>query len=103
MTVPRPQPIPEYVKKNFETLLRAFDDGTICLVSAVRKADSAPVVLLCAMGYDEKDFYPTPFAVMMEGNPYELFYDPTAYEPSVETTVHQNEMGADAHEAPPEG
>ncbi len=66
-------------RQNFETLLRAASDGALALVSAVRKADQNPVALVCAMQQNEDDsITPVPFAVMVEGNPFELFDDPTA-------------------------
>ena len=64
---------------NFDTLLRAASDGALALVSAVRKADQNPVALVCAMRQHEDDtITPVPFAVMVEGNTFELFDDPTA-------------------------
>ncbi len=66
-------------RHNFETLLRAASDGALALVSAVRKADQNPVALVCAMQHNDDDtITPVPFAVMVEGNPFELFQDPTA-------------------------
>lgn len=63
---------------NFDTLLRAADDGALALVSAIRKADQQPVALVCAMQENEDEtITPVPFAVMVEGNPFELFEDPT--------------------------
>ena len=64
---------------NFDTLLRAVDDGALALVSAIRKADQQPVALVCAMQQNDDDtITPVPFAVLVEGNPFELFEDPTA-------------------------
>ena len=63
-------------KRNFETLLEAATNGDLALVSTIRKADGAKVALLCAMGRDGSDYYPAPLAVMIEGNPYELFENP---------------------------
>lgn len=64
---------------NFETLLRAANDGALALVSAIRKSDQQSVALVCAMqSYDDETITPVPFAVMVEGNPFELFDDPTA-------------------------
>lgn len=61
-------------QQNFNTLLRAADDGALALVSAIRKADQRPVALVCAMQQNEDDtITPVPFAVMVEGNPFELF------------------------------
>ena len=66
-------------RHNFDTLLRAASDGALALVSAVRKANQNPVALVCAMHQNEDDtITPVPFAVMVEGNPFELFDDPTA-------------------------
>ena len=66
-------------RTNFQTLLRAADDNALALVSAVRKADQQPVALVCAMQHnpDDETITPVPFAVMVEGNPFDLFDDPT--------------------------
>lgn len=65
-------------RTNFGTLLRAADDGALALVSAIRKADQQAVALVCAMQRNEDGtITPIPFAVMVEGNPFELFEDPT--------------------------
>ena len=65
-------------RMNFDTLLRAAEDGALALVSAIRKADQQPVALVCAMQQNEDDtITPVPFAVMVDGNPFELFEDPT--------------------------
>lgn len=62
---------------NFETLLAAARNGDLCLVSAIRKADQANVALICAVNRDSNFVEPVPLAVMVEGNPFELFEDPT--------------------------
>ena len=64
-------------KDNFATLKRAFLNGDVALVSAIRKSDQTPVALICAMSKDGETLNPTPLAVMIEGNPYKLFDDPT--------------------------
>jgi hypothetical protein len=69
-----PRKLREGDRANFETLLQAAKNGDLALVSAVRKSDGAKVALVCAMGRDGEAFYPTPFAVMVEGNPFELFH-----------------------------
>ena len=74
----KPPRLCEGDRHNFETLLRAADDGAVALVSAIRKADQQPVALVCAMQEnDDETITPIPFAVMVEGNPFELFDDPT--------------------------
>jgi hypothetical protein len=63
---------------NFKTIRRAMGDGALALVSAVRKADRKPVALVCAMGQTgDGAITPVPLAVMVEGDPYEDFEDPT--------------------------
>ena len=65
-------------RASFQTLLGAADDDALALVSAIRKADQQPVALVCAMQHNDDDtITPVPFAVMVEGNPFELFDDPT--------------------------
>ena len=75
MSAKPPALLPGY-KANFETLKQAAENGDLALVSAIRKADQAPVALVCAMNFDGKFYRPAPLAVLVEGNPYELFEDP---------------------------
>mgnify|MGYP001450479539 CR=1 FL=1 len=60
-------------KKNFETLQAATRDGMVALVSARRKSDGAKVALACAVNRSDGTMELVPLAVMVEGNPYELF------------------------------
>jgi hypothetical protein len=79
MKKPTPKPpalLPGY-KANFETLKRACLSGDLALVSAIRKADGKPVALVCAIEVRDGLCWPVPFAVMVEGNPFKLFHDPT--------------------------
>lgn len=64
--------------ENFETLRRACLAGDLALVSAVRKGDQAKVALVCAMQQnDDGTITPVPFAEMVNGNPFEMYEDPT--------------------------
>lgn len=75
---PTPGPLLPSYKKNFKQLQRASKNGDLSLVSAIRKSDRANVALVCAMQWNEDNtITPIPFAVMVEGNPFELFEDPT--------------------------
>jgi len=77
-TAPTPRALRPGDKANFKQLMRACDHRHLALVSAIRKADQAQVALVCAMQENEdKTISPIPFAVMIEGNPFELFEDPT--------------------------
>lgn len=72
-----PKLMPGYIT-NFETLKEACIAGDLALVSAIRKSDNKPVALVCAMSAcDDGTIMPMPMAVMVEGNPFEDFYDPT--------------------------
>ena len=63
---------------NFSTLLRASESNDLALVSSKRKTDGTDVALVCAMQRNADDTITmAPLAVMIEGNPFELFEDPT--------------------------
>lgn len=76
---PVPQPLTDAQRENMQTLLLAASHGDLALVSAIRKSDNANVGLVCAMNFDREteETIPMPLAVMIEGNPFEMFYDPT--------------------------
>lgn len=75
---PPPPPISDGYSANFNTMLRAASDNNLALVSA-RRIDGTPVVLVCAMQTNpDRTVTPVPFAVMVDGNPFEMFQDPTA-------------------------
>lgn len=61
---------------NFATLTHAFDAGNVALLQVRRIADQKPLAAICAVHGDGKDFVLSPFAVMIEGNPFELFDPP---------------------------
>lgn len=63
-------------KANIETLQLAFDLGDTALVECQRIADGATVVMLCAVGRDGNEYAITPFAEMVEGNPFDLYLPP---------------------------
>jgi len=76
--VKTPPPLAESYKKNFDTLQKAMHSGDVALVSAIEKASGEPRALLCAMQHNEdQTITPVPFAVMVWGNPFEMFEDPT--------------------------
>jgi hypothetical protein len=65
-------------RDNFETIRRAYAREDLALVSAIRKSDGANVALVCAMQTNDDDtITPVPLAVMIEGDPFSLFDDPT--------------------------
>lgn len=64
-------------KESLRTLKRALEDGSVCLMEVTLKATGERVAAICAAsqtGDDEMSF--TPFAIMLNGNPYELLEPP---------------------------
>lgn len=82
---PIPPPLANSDNANFATLRRAEANGDLALVSAIRKADQKPVALVCAMQIEGDFIRPMPLAVLIEGNPFEDFEDPTVSGDTPET------------------
>lgn len=70
-------PLNEADSKNFQTLICADTNGDLALLSAVRKFDGKPVALVCAVNRVDGNTSFSPLAVMIEGNPFQDFEDPT--------------------------
>lgn len=65
-------------KSNYETLIKAAEAGNVALMDVRRRSDGKSVAAVCAVGFDGDNQYTfTPFAIMVEGNPFDLF-DPPA-------------------------
>ena len=62
---------------NLETLSEAFERDDVAILEARRRSDGETVALLVAVGWDAdtEEYAMTPFAEMVNGNPFEL-YDP---------------------------
>jgi len=69
-------PLEEWDKKNFETIKQAFLDGNAALLDVRRRSDGKKVAAIVAVGKDGDERTMTPFAIMVEGNPFELFDPP---------------------------
>lgn len=67
--------IPDFVKANFATLLRAAAAGDLALVQGTDARTGETRFILCAAGQDGGQVVLTPFGHLADGNPYEL-YDP---------------------------
>ena len=79
--------IPDYVRKNFDTLQRAFKNGDVCLVETTKAADNEPAYLVCALqriGTEEFTF--VPMAIMPTTDPYETFNPPMSGSEGVTAT-----------------
>lgn len=63
-------------KANFHMLETAAKAGDTCIMDARDKATGKSVVLVCAAQHEaDNSISMVPFAVMINGNPYEM-YDP---------------------------
>lgn len=63
-------------RTNFETLCRAFASGDVALLEVKRRSDQAVVAAVCTVSQDADEFLFTPFAILVEGNPFDLFSPP---------------------------
>jgi len=68
--------IPQSHKDNFNTLLRAFDDGAACLLECHERATSKPVYVICAVNRRGEELELVPFATLFNENPYDLLSPP---------------------------
>ena len=69
------RPVPEQ-KENFDTLSRAFACGNAGLIEVTLKSTGEKIACVCAIYKDKGEYVVTPFALMMNANPYELLEPP---------------------------
>ncbi|MEQ8285730.1 MULTISPECIES: DUF6117 family protein [Rhodospirillales] len=69
--------IPDYVSANFQTLLRAAENGDLALMECTDIHSEAPRYIIAAVQRgDKKDCDSTPFGHLAEGNPFEAYRPP---------------------------
>lgn len=68
--------IPDYARRNFETLLKAAEAGDLALMECTEVASGEILCVLCAVGRDNGDYVMTPFGHLAPGNPYETYIPP---------------------------
>jgi hypothetical protein len=68
--------IPDAYRKNFETLLRAAEQGDLALVECMDAETKVPRYVICAVGRDGRDYVMTPFGHLHDGNPFEAYIPP---------------------------
>lgn len=68
--------IPDYARTNFQTLLRAAQDGNLALMECLDARTKEPRFVLCAVGRDRGDYVFTPFGHLADGDPYEAYLPP---------------------------
>ncbi|MFC0217595.1 DUF6117 family protein [Pseudochelatococcus lubricantis] len=75
--------IPDPVRTNFHTLLRAADDGNLALMECLDAATRETRYVLCAVGRaDDGDIVMTPFGHLADGNPYDAYLPPDPNDPA---------------------
>lgn len=63
-------------QENFETLRRAFLNNEVCLMECTLNGSGEKVATICAMEYHGLEVRTTPFAIFLNGNPFELLDPP---------------------------
>jgi|WetSurMetagenome_2_1015567.scaffolds.fasta_scaffold172087_5 hypothetical protein len=64
-------------KKNFETLRKAFASNQVCLMDCTLNATGEHVAVICAVNLVSGEYQMVPFAMFLNGNPYELLTPPS--------------------------
>ena len=65
---------------NFETLLRAADNGDLCLLECTDWATGKPVMAVCAVQQDDDELMFVPIAKLFDGDPYKEIAPPSTDE-----------------------
>ncbi len=68
--------IPKHIRENFETLLRAAQNGDLAVMECKDASSGIPRYVICAVGRHEGDYVFTPFGHLAEGNPFEAYVPP---------------------------
>ncbi len=74
--------IPDPVRANFNTLLRAAGDGNLALMECLDAATREVRYVLCSVGRDRGDYVFTPFGHLADGNPYDAYLPPDPDDPA---------------------
>ena len=70
-------PLSAGYKQNFDTLQQAFAAGDVALMECQLAATGEPVAVICAANrHDDDSVAFAPFAMMFQGNPYEMLNPP---------------------------
>jgi hypothetical protein len=74
--------IPDHARANFQTMLRAAEDGNLALMECNDAVTGEVRYVICAVGRREgTDFLFTPFGHLADGNPYDAYVPPSEPEP----------------------
>lgn len=65
--------IPDHIKTNFNTLLRAARDDRLALMECNEKSTGEHRYVLCAVNVEGGAYQMVPFGHLNEGNPFEAY------------------------------
>lgn len=68
--------IPDHIRANCQTLMRAAENGDLALMECADAESGAPRYVICAVGRNGGEYLFTPFGHLAEGNPYEAYQPP---------------------------
>jgi len=68
--------IPDHIRTNFDTLLRAASNGNLALMECTDAITGEPRYVICAVGREGTDYLFTPFGHLADGNPYDAYLPP---------------------------
>ncbi len=68
--------IPDYIGKNFDTLLHAASNGHLAVMECTDAVTGAPRYVIGAVGREGADYVFTPFGHLADGNPYDAYLPP---------------------------
>ena len=84
---------------NFETLGKAFRSGDVALVECTMKSTGEKVATICATETNpDKSVSFTPFAIFLNGDPFELLEPPALDEPKPEMSPFEKVMAYESGE-----
>jgi hypothetical protein len=63
-------------RPNFDTLQSAFQNGDVALLECQLKSTGESVAVIVAVNRDGEEFSFAPFAMMFNGDPYEMLNPP---------------------------
>lgn len=68
--------IPDHANANFQTLLRAAQDGNLALVECNDTITGDARYVICAVGRNRRGIVMTPFGHLADGNPHDAYLPP---------------------------
>jgi hypothetical protein len=68
--------IPDHIRANFQTLVRAAENGDLALMECADAESGAPRYVICAVGRNGGEYLFTPFGHLAETDPFEAYRPP---------------------------